>query len=113
MVGFPPQELFELQSRAHAVEQSPQWRRRYAIRAGVEGTICEFTHGHGMRHCRYRGRDKTHVQHVLTAIAVDVERLSDQLPPREPHHPRWPTAFQALLDQQGIPRPRGWRSPGR
>ncbi|MER5362403.1 transposase [Streptomyces sp. NPDC002785] len=26
-----------------------------------------------MRHCRYRGQDKTHIQHVLTAIAVNIE----------------------------------------
>ncbi|MFM9698426.1 transposase [Streptomyces europaeiscabiei] len=48
----------------------------YAVRSGVEGTIDEFAHGHGMCHCRYRGRSKAHLQHVLTAIAVNIERLS-------------------------------------
>ncbi|MFE9445003.1 transposase [Streptomyces sp. NPDC006602] len=56
--------------------------RGYAVRYGVEGTINEFGHGHGMRHCRYRGQPKTHLQHVLTAIAVNIERLSG-LPPTE------------------------------
>jgi transposase len=112
IVGFPPRELLELQRRAHAEQQSPAWRERYAMRAGVEGTVCEFACGHGMRHCRYRGRDKAHLQHVLTAIAINVERLSGQLPPQHPHRPRPPTAFQNFLDQQQIPRLRSWRAVG-
>jgi hypothetical protein len=78
-VGFPPRELYELQVRNHADQQDPAWHKRYAVRSGIEGTVCEFAQGHGMRHCRYRGQPKAHLQHVLTAIAVNIERLS-QLP---------------------------------
>ncbi|WP_442481004.1 hypothetical protein [Streptomyces kroppenstedtii] len=28
----------------------------------MEGTVNEFTHGHGMRRCRYRGQGKVHLQ---------------------------------------------------
>jgi len=42
----------------------------------VESTVNEFAHGHGMRRCRYRGQGKAHIQHILTAIAVNIERLS-------------------------------------
>ncbi|MEV6502134.1 transposase [Streptomyces prunicolor] len=52
-VGFPPRELRDLQLRVHAEQQTPDWKARYAVRSGVEGTINEFAHGHGMRHCRY------------------------------------------------------------
>jgi transposase len=77
----PPRELYELQVHTRADQHDPAWHKRYAVRSGIEGTICEFAHGHGMRHCRYRGQPKAHLQHVLTAIAVNiVERLS-QLPP--------------------------------
>jgi hypothetical protein len=62
-----------------------------------------------MRHCRYRGQPKAHLQHVLTAIAVNIERLS-QLPPSENTSPRPPTAFQDYLDQHGIQRLRSWRA---
>jgi hypothetical protein len=62
-----------------------------------------------MRRCRYRGQAKAHLQHVLTAIAVNVERFSQQ-PPSESTPPRPPTAFQDYLDQQGIPRLRSWRA---
>ena len=96
-VGFPPRELHELQIRNRAEQQEPAWHKRYAVRSGIEGTICEFAHGHGMRRCRYRGQAKAHLQHVLTAIAVNIERLSRQ-PPGE----NTPTTTNCL---PGPPRP--------
>jgi len=75
-VGFPPRELYDLQIRNRADQQDPAWHKRYAVRSGIEGTACEIARGHGMRHCRYRGQPKAHLQHVLTAIAVNIERLS-------------------------------------
>ncbi|MFB7508386.1 transposase [Streptomyces broussonetiae] len=52
------------------------------MRSGVVGTVNEFAHGHGMRRCRYRGPRKARIQHVLTAIAVSIERLG-ALPPSD------------------------------
>jgi hypothetical protein len=82
----------------------------YAVRSGVEGTINELAHGHGMRRCRYRGQQKAHLQHVLTAIAANIERCSRRPPTGEAPPSRPPTAFQNFLDLRGIPRPRSWRS---
>ncbi|MFJ1708446.1 IS1182 family transposase [Kitasatospora sp. NPDC088346] len=111
-VGFPPRELHELQARVRAEQQTPEWKARYAVRSGIEGTVNEFAHGHGMRHCRYRGRPKAHLQHVLTAIAVNIERLSARPETEETPTPRPPTAFQTYLDQHGIPRSKSWRTLG-
>ncbi|MEU6594717.1 transposase [Streptomyces sp. NPDC046881] len=87
-VGFPPRELRDLQLLVRAEQQTPEWKARYAVRSGVEGTVNEFAHGHGMRRCRYRGQGKVHVQYVLTAIAVNVERLGGLSPAEEaPHTP--------------------------
>jgi hypothetical protein len=108
-VGFPPRELYDLQLRNRADQQDPAWHKRYAVRSGIEGTVNELAHGHGLRHCRYRGQPKAHLQHVLTAIAVNIERLS-QLPPGETTDPRPPTAFQKYLDQHDIQRLRSWRA---
>jgi transposase len=108
-VGFPPRELYELQVRNRADQQDLAWHKRYAVRSGIEGTVNEFAHGHGMRHCRYRGQPKAHLQHVLTVIAVNIERLS-QVPPGENPVPRPPTAFQDYLDQHDIKRLRSWRA---
>ncbi|MFD3679132.1 hypothetical protein [Streptomyces sp. NPDC058613] len=65
-----------------------------------------------MRHCRYRGHGKAHIQHVLTAIAVNIERLSGLPPTEEPPTPRRPTAFQTYLDQREMPWPKSWRTLG-
>ncbi|MET7552405.1 transposase [Streptomyces sp. NPDC005479] len=111
-VGFPTRELCDLQIRVRTAQQTPEWKARYAVRSGVEGTINEFAHGHGMRRCRYRGQPKAHLQHVLTAIAVNIERLSTRSVTQETPSPRPPTAFQTFLDQQGIPRSKSWRTLG-
>ncbi|WP_307825290.1 transposase [Streptomyces sp. M2CJ-2] len=111
-VGFPPRELRDLQVRVRTEQRTPGWKACYAVRSGVEGTINEFAHGHGMRRCRYRGQPKAHLQHVLTAIAVNVERLSGRSVTEETSSLRSPTAFQTFLDQHGIPRPKSWRTLG-
>jgi hypothetical protein len=85
------------------------WRKLYASRSGAEGTIAEFTGGHRARHCRYRGPAKAHVQHVLTAIAVNIQRLSGQEPADSDYRPRPPTALQQYLDAHDLPRPIWWR----
>ncbi|WP_123982732.1 transposase [Streptomyces sp. Ag109_O5-1] len=85
------------------------WRRLYGLRSGAEGSIEEFVDGHRGRRCRDRGLAKTHVQHVLTALAINVERLSLQEPADGPNRPRPPTAFQQHLDKRGPPRPLWWR----
>jgi hypothetical protein len=100
-VGFPPRELRDLQLRVRTEQQTPEWKARYAVRSGIEGTVNEFAHGHGMRRCRYRTEPKAHLQHVLTAIAVNIERLSARSATEETSPPRPPTAFQNL------PRPAG------
>ncbi|MFF7904026.1 transposase [Streptomyces sp. NPDC007920] len=93
-MGFPRRELRDLQLRVRTEQQTPEWKTRYAMRSGVEGTVNEFAHGHGMRRGRYRGQPKAHLQHVLTAIAVNIERLSGLPPTGEAPPPRQPTAFR-------------------
>ncbi|WP_405639002.1 IS1182 family transposase [Streptomyces sp. NBC_00019] len=108
-VYFLPRRLHDLQAQNRADQQDPQWQRLYASRSGVEGTMNELVNGHRMRRCRYHGVAKAHVQHVLTAIAVNIERLSTQEPEDSNYRPRPPTAFQQYLDDHELPRPRWWR----
>jgi hypothetical protein len=85
-----PQPLQEIQTRARSEQQTPAWQKRYAMRAGAEATVSETVRAHGLRHCRYHGLAKTHVQHVLTAAGTNIIRLSEQPPPdrrrRPPSH---------------------------
>jgi Transposase DDE domain len=61
---------------------------------------------HPQRHCRYRGNAKTHTQHVLTAIAINVERLHTHESPG--YRERQPTALQKYIIGRELPLPRWW-----
>ena len=99
MRGIP--DACHLHLSAHGAD-----RKANAVRAGIESTVNEFVNGHGMRQARYRSQTKTHVQHVLTAIAVNIERVNAELTtPTAERRPRTPTALQNFLDWQRIPRP--------
>lgn len=111
-MGFLPRDLRDLQLRVRAEQRTPEWKARYSIRSGVEGTVNEFAHGRGIRRCGYRGQGKAHVQHVLTAIAINIERLSGLSPTEETPTHRRPTAFQNYLDQHELPRRKSWQTLG-
>jgi hypothetical protein len=51
-------------------------RRAYARRAGIEGTLSQGVRAFGLRRARYRGLAKTHLQHVATAAAINLDRLA-------------------------------------
>ncbi|MGW3108973.1 transposase [Streptomyces sp. NPDC001100] len=72
-----PRPLHEIQMSSRLDQRTEQWQRRYAIRAGIEATLSQNVRAHGLRRSRYRGLAKTHVQHVLTALACNVTRVSD------------------------------------
>ena len=52
-----------------------EYKKECAQRAGVEGTISQAVGAFGLRRARYCGQPKTHLQHVLTAVAVNFVRL--------------------------------------
>lgn len=52
---------------------------RSACRAGGEGTVSQGGRAFGLRRARSRGLAKTHLQHVATAAAMNVDRLIDWL----------------------------------
>jgi transposase len=51
----------------------------YARRAGIEGTLSQGVRACGLRTARYRGLAKTHLQHIATAAALNVQRVTDWL----------------------------------
>jgi len=52
---------------------------QYKKRAGVEGTVSQAARAFGMRRSHYRGKAKTHLQHILTAAAINIVRVSEWL----------------------------------
>jgi transposase len=72
---LPSQEHFEAVQAARAWYASEEGRQRYQCRAGVEGTLSQGVRAFGLRQTRYRGLEKTHLQHVATAAAINVDRI--------------------------------------
>jgi transposase len=55
-------------------ETSKEFTQVYAKRAGIEGTISQGVRTMGLRRARYIGQEKTHLQHLATAAALNVAR---------------------------------------
>jgi transposase len=70
-----PREVHEAVAQARAGQTSQQWKDRYHIRAGVEGTIRQATHVTGIRRARYLSLDKIRLEHNAAAAAVNLVRL--------------------------------------
>lgn len=50
----------------------PAWKRRYRVRAGIEGTLSQGIRAFGMRRSRYIGLAKTGLQQACTGAAINV-----------------------------------------
>ncbi|TLQ47971.1 IS1182 family transposase [Streptomyces marianii] len=75
MLTLRPQELHENLARARAEQQTNTWKNKYALRAGVEGTINQALDITDIRQARYRGLPKVRLQHAFSATAINVIRL--------------------------------------
>jgi transposase len=67
-------EQHEVLARQRAEQQTPQWKARYDIRAGVEGTISRAVRATRLRRTPYHGQPKTHLASILSATAVNLIR---------------------------------------
>ena len=76
IVAVRPQAQHEALQAAREREGTPAFRQAYAARAGVEGTVSQGVARSDLRHCRYMGLAKTHLQHLLTAAALNLTRIA-------------------------------------
>ena len=72
---YPP-ERHEMLQTARLRQQTAAFKALYRRRAGVEGTFSQTTRKTGLRRARYIGRQKTHLQHILAAVATNIFRLA-------------------------------------
>src|SRR3954469_24820411 len=72
-----PREQHEALQATRREQGTEEFRSRYAARAGIEGTHEQAIRRCGLRRCRYIGEAKAHLQHLLTAAAINLVRLSD------------------------------------
>jgi transposase len=76
-VTFLPQAQHNALQLARKEQNSSEFRAKYARRAGIEGTISQGVRGFALRHTRYVGLAKTHLQMLATATAINLHRLFD------------------------------------
>jgi transposase len=74
-VTFLPRRQQQAQQRLRAEQATDDWRRRYALRCGVESLIAQASRLCDLHQARYRGLAKTHLQQVLTALAINLVRV--------------------------------------
>jgi transposase len=77
IIGLQTREHHEALQGARRGQTTDEFRSRYAARAGIEGTHGQANRRCGLRRCRYIGESKSHLQHLLTAAAINVVRLSE------------------------------------
>jgi Transposase DDE domain len=75
LLTLRPQEEHETLAAARDREAQPTFKQDYQQRAGIEGTISAGVRVLHLRRSRYIGLAKTHLQHVLTAAAMNLIRL--------------------------------------
>src|SRR6266852_3831502 len=79
---LPPQDQYEALAAAQTWSASEEGQQLYKQRAGVEGTLSQGVRAFGLRRTRYWGVAKTHLQHVATAAAINIDRIAAWLDER-------------------------------
>lgn len=91
-LSFLPRAEYEALQAARQRQATPTFPARDALRAGVESTLGQAVRGCDLRHRRYLGLTRTHLQPRIIAVAVNVLRLLawlDEVPRATTRTSRW------------------------
>jgi len=83
-ITIRPELAYQALQRARARAKTEEFKTLYARCTGVDGTIAHGVRAMGLRRSRSIGQEKTHLQHVATAAAMNIVRLMRWLD-GEPH----------------------------
>jgi transposase len=75
VVTIRPREQHLALQEMRAYQTTDAFKAQYRRRAGVEGTFSQANRRSDVRHARYIGLAKTHLQHLITAIALNLFRV--------------------------------------
>ena len=76
VLAVRPRPDYQALAAARARESTAEGRRLYAQRQGIESTLSQAVRAFGLRQTRYRGLAKTGLQHMATAAAINLDRIS-------------------------------------
>lgn len=74
IIRILPQIKHEMMQKTRHRQKTDEFKQKYKIRAGIEGTISQAVGPLNMRRNRYQGLAKTHLQHVATTAAINLYR---------------------------------------
>jgi transposase len=70
-----PREQHEALQSARQRQVTEAFKKLYAGRSGIEGTLSQGVRAFGLRRSKYIGQAKTHLQHILIAVAINIVRV--------------------------------------
>ena len=83
-----PRERYEALRAAKQRQHTATFQEEYALRSGIESTHAQGMRRSDLRRARYVGLAKTRLQHMFTAIALNIVRavewLTDVSPTQTP-----------------------------
>jgi len=95
LLSVRPQQQYEALQAARKLQVTKEFSKQYALRQGIEATISQGMRAFDLRRSRYIGLDKTHLQHVGIAAAINLVRAAAWLDGDE-LAPTRVSAFQRL-----------------
>jgi transposase len=75
LLSVQPQAQYQALQEARHRQHTSAFTRQYALREGIEATISQGVRAFGMRRSRYIGLDKTHLQQIGIAAAMNAVRI--------------------------------------
>jgi transposase len=76
ILGLQAREHYEMLQAARQRQTTETFQHQYALRAGIEGTHAQAIRRCGLRRSRDLGLAKTHLQHLITATAINMVRVT-------------------------------------
>lgn len=69
------QAYYEALHAARHDQTTVAFKEQYALRAGIESTLSQGVRAFGLRRSRYSGLAKTHLQHMLIDVGINLKRV--------------------------------------
>ena len=74
-ISIRTQEHHRARQAVRTRQEETEFWKIYQIRTGIEGTISQGVRAFCLRRSRYCGMQKTHLQHLVIATAINVVRF--------------------------------------
>ena len=97
----PDQAQHEALQKARLRQKAPDFKQKYAKRAGIEGTISQGVRGFDLRRSRYFGLAKTGLQHLFVAASLNMVRMGAWLM-EQSHAQTRRSRFKKLMSSQPV-----------